>query len=82
MRPQDVKGVAEAVRALILTKESVYEIQALCEAQRRGVVQLAAAAQSSLVALEPSRSHRRVEDELEVVHFFAQLVATVCHRFS
>ena len=74
--------VAVAVRALILTTESVRELQALYEAQQQGVVQPAVGAQSSLVALEPLHNRRRAEGELEEAPFFGQLVATICHRFS
>ena len=82
-RPRDVKVVVvAAVRALILTKGFVYEIQARCEAQRRDAVQPAVSAQFSLVVLEPLHSRRQEEVELEEAPFSVQLVAKVCHRFS
>jgi hypothetical protein len=82
-RPLDVKVVVvAAVRALILTKGSVRETQALSGAQPRGVVQPAVAVQSSLVALEPLHNRHRAEVELEAAASFAQLVATIYHRFS
>ena len=75
---QDVKEEAvAAVRVLILTKGSVHEIQALCEAQRRDVAQPEVEAQPSLVALELPRSRRRAEVELEAAASSAQLVATI-----
>lgn len=80
---QDVKEEAvAAVRALILTKGSVREIQALCGAQRRGAVQPAVAVRPSLVALELPHNRRQAEVELEAAAFFVQLVATICHHFS
>ena len=71
-----------AVRALILTKDFVRETQALCEVQRRGAVQPAVAVRPSLVALELPHNRNQAEAELEAAAFFAQLVATICHRFS
>ena len=86
MGPSAAQAVKEeavaAVRALILTKGSVREIQALCGAQRRGAVQPAVAVQPSHFALELQRNRHRAEVELGVADFFAQLVATICHHFS
>ena len=80
---QDVKEeAAAAVRVLILTKGFVREIQALTGVQPQGAVQPVVAAQSSLGALEPLHSRHQAKVELEAAASFAQLVVTICHRFS
>ena len=76
---EGAEGEAHALNQMMRCASAT---QALYGVLPQGVAQPAAAAQSSLVALEPTHSRRRAEDELEAALFFAQLVARVCHRFS